>query len=135
MKRHIAPILIVLSFLLVAYALGGSGAATRTVTSATLTINVGQAHFMEIYNFTQTGAASSRGVVTVGIFPTPTPTPTPTATPVPTPTPSSTDLTATKTDNVGGQAVSSNPWAWTIHVANGGNTAGSFLSTQTILSD
>ena len=45
------------------------------------------------------------------------------------------DLTATKTDSVGGHAVFPNPWTWKIHVSNGGNVSGSFASGKTILSD
>lgn len=83
MKRHIASVLIAASCFAAAYVLGGSGASTEIITSATLTINVGQAHFMEIHNFTQVGGSGQRGTVVVGIFATPTPT----VTPVPTPTP------------------------------------------------
>lgn len=111
---------------------------TRLITSATLTIHVKDGQYIVIRNFTQDQAASQRGVIVAGVIPstpTPAPTPTPTPTPNPTPTPTSTDLTATKTDNVGGQATFPNPWTWTIHVANGGNTPATFGFLQTILTD
>jgi hypothetical protein len=107
-----------------------------TPISSTLTINVQNDQFVTITNFTQEGNASQRGTVFANAS-TPTPSPTPTVTPIPTATatPTSTDLTATKTDNVGGQATFPSSWTWTISVANGGNTAGTFTSGKTILSD
>src|ERR1700757_1028920 len=113
-----------------------SGYKTRIIKSATLTINVKDGQIITIRNFTQDQDVGQRGVVTVGIpAPSPTPTPTPTPTAAPTPTPTSTDLIAVKTDSVGGQATFPNSWTWTIHVANGGNTAANFALFQTILTD
>jgi len=46
------------------------------------------------------------------------------------------DLTATKTNNVGGSVpVSAGNWTWSIHVANGGTAPASFQNTQIILTD
>jgi hypothetical protein len=46
------------------------------------------------------------------------------------------DLTATKTNNVGGSVpVSAGSWTWSIHVANGGTAPASFQNTQIILTD
>ncbi len=96
---------------------------TKVVTStSSFTTDVPDHFHLRIFNFTQDGGIT-RGVVIASAA---TPTPVPTATPTP---------TATKTDNVGGHAVSPTPWTWKIHVANGGSVSGSFLSTQTILSD
>ncbi|MDQ6739121.1 MAG: NHL repeat-containing protein, partial [Actinomycetota bacterium] len=45
------------------------------------------------------------------------------------------DLTAVKTDNVGGATTLGTPWTWKIHLANGGNGAANFLTGATILTD
>src|SRR6267143_2976952 len=107
---------------------------TKVVTSTTsFSTDVPDHYHLRIFNFTQDGG-TTRGVV-VAAAATPTATPTPTPIPAPTPTPIQTDLTATKTDNVGGHTVFPNPWTWKIHVANGGNVSGGFASGNTILSD
>ncbi len=106
---------------------------TRFITSATLTIHVKDGQYITIKNFTQDqDVGSGRGVIDAGLPP---PSPTPSPIPTPTSTPSSTDLTATKTDNVGGHTTFPGPWTWTIHVANVGGAAANFTSGQTILSD
>jgi hypothetical protein len=43
------------------------------------------------------------------------------------------DLTATKTNDVGGQTTLGGHWTWKIHVANTGNADATFTSGQTIL--
>jgi hypothetical protein len=107
---------------------------TKLITGgSSFTTDVPDHFHLRIFNFTQEDG-STRGVV-IASAATPTPVPTATPTPTPTPTPIGTDLTATKTDNVGGRTVSPTPWTWKIHVANGGSVSGSFLSTQTIMSD
>jgi hypothetical protein len=45
------------------------------------------------------------------------------------------DLTATKTNNVGGATTLGAPWNWTVTAANSGNAAATFSAGQTILSD
>ena len=45
------------------------------------------------------------------------------------------DLTATKTDNVGGSTTLGNSWTWKVHVANGGSADATFAGGQTILAD
>lgn len=47
----------------------------------------------------------------------------------------SADLTATKTNNVGGTTTIGNSWTWDIKVANSGDSAASFADGQTILTD
>lgn len=117
---------------------------TRVITTSTgtFTLDIPDHHYLRIYNFTQenNGAVTQRGVVIAGAAtPTPspssTPMPTPSLTPSPTPTPTGTDLTATKTDDVGGRVFFPNSWDWNIHVANGGGTAAIFPSGTTVLSD
>ncbi|MGH9720500.1 MAG: beta strand repeat-containing protein, partial [Bryobacteraceae bacterium] len=45
------------------------------------------------------------------------------------------ELTATKTNNVGGATTTGNNWTWTIAIANTGNGPATFTAGQTILSD
>jgi len=109
---------------------------TRIISSATLTIKVKDGQFVLIRNFTQDLDVGQRGIITVGVpAPSPTPTPTPTPTATPTATPTTADLIAVKSNSVGGNATFPSSWTWTIHVANGGNTAASFGLFQTILTD
>lgn len=131
MKTLVATLLATSIFVAVALALDTSF-KTRLVTTATLTIKVKDGQYITIKNFTQDNDVGQRGLIKAGV---PAASPTPTLAPTPTPTPSSTDLTATKTDNVGGHTVFPGPWTWTIHVANVGGAAANFTSGQTILSD
>jgi hypothetical protein len=135
MKTLVGALLAISIFISVALAFD-SQYKTRLITSATLTIHVKDGQYIVIRNFTQDQAASQRGIIVAGVIPS-TPTPTPTPNPTPTPTPSSTDLTATKTNNVGGNVTSQNPsWTWKIHVANGANAAAAtFSAAQNILTD
>src|ERR1700730_3303988 len=108
MKTLVGALLAISIFISVALAFD-SQYKTRLITSATLTIHLKDGQYIVIRNFTQDQAASQRGIIVAGVIPS---TPTPTPTPNPTPTPSSTDLTATKTNNVGGNVTSQNP-SWT----------------------
>lgn len=45
------------------------------------------------------------------------------------------DLTITKTNNVGGTATVSNPWTWTIHVANAGSLPVTFSAGNAVVLD
>jgi hypothetical protein len=131
--KNAASLLIFLCAL-AAFAIAGDF-KTEVITTSTgpFLLDVPDHHFLRIYNFTQDGG-TMRGVV-IAAAATPTPIPTATPTPTPTPTPIQTDLTATKTDNVGGHATFPNPWTWKITIANSGGMSGSFPSGQTILSD
>ncbi len=96
-----AASLLIFLFALAAFAIAGDF-QTKVITTATgpITVDVPDHHFLRIYNFTQTGSTSPRGVViasaaTPTATPTPTPVPTPTCspspcTPTPTPTPTAT---------------------------------------------
>jgi hypothetical protein len=137
MKTLVATLLATSIFVAVALAVDTSF-HTRLVTTSSLTIHVKDGQYITIKNFTQDQDPGQRGVIVAGVPPlSPTPTPTPTPTPIATPTatPNSTDLTARKTDNVGGHDAFPNFWTWTIHIANGGAVVANFSSGQTILSD
>src|SRR3954462_11095105 len=109
---------------------------TAVITSTPLVINVRDQQFLRIYNFTQEGVASPRGVIiAAAATPTATATATATSTPVPTATPAGADLIATKSDNVGGHAITPSSWTWKITVANNGGSSSTFLDGQTILTD
>src|SRR5205814_644876 len=45
------------------------------------------------------------------------------------------DLTLAISNNVGGAVLLGNSWTWTLHVANAGNAAATFASSQTIVLD
>jgi CARDB len=131
MKR--AASLLIFGFIASAIVIAGD-IQTRVVTSSTSFMTDVPDHvFLRIYNFTQDGG-TTRGVV-IASAATPTPIPTPTSTPSPTPTPTPADLTATKTDDAGGQSTFPNFWTWKIHVANAGGSSISFTSGQIILND
>jgi hypothetical protein len=133
MKTLVGTLLAVSIFVSVALAFD-SQYKTRLITSATLTIHVKDGQYIVIRNFTQDQAASQRGVLVAGVIPS-TPTPTATPTPTPTSTPASAGLTATKAHSPAGIVTFPNPWTWTIHVANGGNTATTFNLFDNILTD
>ena len=102
------------------------GATHGTISGAQATI---QATGTATATFTNDGTCLA-GTASATVDTTPAPT---VSTPITVTCP---DLTATKTNNVGGSVpVSAGSWTWTIHVANGGSAPASFANTQTILTD
>src|SRR2546423_3302954 len=71
---------------------------TVVITNSTFSLDIPDHHYVRIYNFTQEGASSPRGVVIASAATaTPTPTPTPTSTPTPTATPTCSPTPCTPT--------------------------------------
>jgi hypothetical protein len=131
--------LLLFAFITAAFAADVVKTQVITVSSDPLgfSVDVKEHQFLRIYNFTQdndSNVVSERGKV-VAAAATPTATASATTTPAPTATPASADLTAAKTDNVGGHSIFPNAWTWKIHVANEGGTPASFSSGVTILTD